>query len=126
MRQQIKVARTFSFIFPLIFLIANVGQAAILYFGGQQIINGTLTFGEWQKFSLYLVYVFFPLGQLGLIISQMSQASASANRIFEILDAKSDVADKPGAVDPAAGPGPRRVRPCHLPLLRQRRRRSRC
>ena len=98
MWQQIKVARTFSFIFPLIFLLANVGQAAILYFGGRQIIDGTLTFGEWQKFSLYLVYVFFPLGQLGLIISQMSQASASANRVFEILDAKSDVADKPGAV----------------------------
>ena len=98
MWQQIKVARTFSFIFPLIFLIANVGQAAILYFGGRQIIGGTLTFGEWQKFSLYLVYVFFPLGQLGLIISQMSQASASANRIFEILDTKSEVADKPGAV----------------------------
>ncbi len=98
MWQQIKVARTFSFIFPLIFLLANVGQAAILYFGGRQIIAGTLTFGEWQKFSLYLVYVFFPLGQLGLIISQMSQASASANRIFEIIDAKSEVADKPGAV----------------------------
>ncbi len=98
MWQQIRVARTFSFIFPLIFLLANAGQAAILYFGGQQIINGTLTFGEWQKFSLYLVYVFFPLGQLGLIISQMSQASASANRIFEIVDAKSEVEDKPGAL----------------------------
>jgi ATP-binding cassette subfamily B protein len=99
MWQQIKVARTFSFIFPLIFLLMNVGQAAILYFGGRQIIAGTLTFGEWQKFSLYLVYVFFPLGQLGLIISQMSQASASADRIFEIMDAKSEVSDKPGAVE---------------------------
>jgi ATP-binding cassette subfamily B protein len=103
MWQQIKVARTFSFIFPLVFLLMNVGQAAITYFGGRQIINGTLTFGEWQKFSLYLVYVFFPLGQLGLIISQMSQASASATRVFEILDAQSEVADKPGAIElPAA------------------------
>lgn len=97
MWQQIKVARTFSFLFPFVFLLMNVGQAAITYFGGRQIIAGTLTFGEWQKFSLYLVYVFFPLGQLGLIISQMSQASASATRVFEILDARSDVADKPGA-----------------------------
>ena len=53
--------------------------------------------GEWQKFSLYLIYVFFPIGQLGFIISQMSQASASASRIFEILDAKNDVTDKPDA-----------------------------
>ena len=98
MHQQIYVARLFSFLFPVIFLIANLGQAAVLYFGGSQIIAGTLTIGEWQKFSLYLVFVFFPLGQLGFIISQMSQAAASANRIFEILDAPNEVTDKPGAI----------------------------
>lgn len=98
MYQQIHVARIFSFLFPVIFLIANLGQAAVLYFGGSQIIAGTLTIGEWQKFSLYLVFVFFPLGQLGFIISQMSQAAASANRIFEILDAPNEVTDQPGAI----------------------------
>jgi ATP-binding cassette subfamily B protein len=97
MQQQITVQRIFSFLFPVIFLIANLGQAAVLYFGGQQIINGTLTIGEWQKFSLYLVFVFFPLGQLGFIITQMSQAAASANRVYEILDAPNEVTDKPGA-----------------------------
>ncbi len=97
MAQSIKVSRVFSFLFPVVFLIANLGQAAVLYFGGKQIIDGTLSFGEWQKFSLYLVLLFFPIGQLGFIISQMSQASASAARIFEIFDAKNDVADKPGA-----------------------------
>ena len=97
MQQQIQIARVFSFLFPVVFLIANLGQSAILYFGGQQIVNGTLTFGEWQKFSLYLMYVFFPLGQLGFIISQMSQAAASAQRIYEILDTENEVANKPGA-----------------------------
>ncbi len=97
MNEQIRVAKIFSFLFPVVFLIANLGQAAVLYFGGVQIIGGTLTLGEWQKFSLYLIYVFFPIGQLGFIISQMSQASASASRIFEILDAKNDVTDKPDA-----------------------------
>jgi ATP-binding cassette subfamily B protein len=92
------VQRIFSFLFPVIFLIANLGQAAVLYFGGVQIINGTLTIGEWQKFSLYLVFVFFPLGQLGFIITQMSQAAASANRVYEILDAPNEVTDKPGAI----------------------------
>jgi ATP-binding cassette subfamily B protein len=105
MHQQIAVTRVFSFIFPIVFLIANLGQAAVLFFGGRQIINGTLTLGEWQKFSLYLVFVFFPLGQLGIIISQMSQAGASANRVFEILDTKNEVADKPNASElpPVAG-----------------------
>ncbi len=98
MKRQIAVARIFSFLFPLVFLIANIGQALVLYFGGRQIINNTLTLGQYQEFSLYLIFVFIPLAQLGFIISQMSQASASASRIFEILDAKSDVEDKPGAV----------------------------
>jgi ATP-binding cassette subfamily B protein len=97
MDQNITVSRVFSFLFPVVFLVANLGQAAVLYFGGRQIIGGTLTVGQWQEFSLYLVYIFLPLAQLGLIITQMSQASASATRIFDILDAKSDVEDDPDA-----------------------------
>jgi ATP-binding cassette subfamily B protein len=98
LQQQLRVSRLFSFLFPFIFLIMNLGQAAVLYFGARQIIGGTLTLGEWQKFSLYLIFVFFPLGQLTMIIAQMAQASASATRIFEILDAQSDVHDKPNAI----------------------------
>ncbi len=98
MRQHLVVSRVFSFLFPAIFLIANLGQAAVLYFGSRQILDNTVTIGEWQKFSLYLMFVFFPLGMLGMIISQLSQASASAARIFEILDARNDVTDKPHAL----------------------------
>ena len=96
--KRLTISRFFAALFPVIFLIANLGQAAILYFGGRQIIEGTLTLGEWQKFSLYLVFVFIPMGQLGMIISLMAQATASADRIFEILDAKNDVEDKPDAI----------------------------
>jgi ATP-binding cassette, subfamily B, multidrug efflux pump len=96
--QQIKLARLFTFLFPLIFLVANLGQASVLYFGGRQILAGTLTLGQWQEFSLYLIYLFLPIAQFGFIITQLGQASASAGRIFEILDAKSDVTDRPGAV----------------------------
>ena len=98
-RQQLKISRTFSFLFPIVFLTAQIGQAVILYAGGSQIIEGTLQLGQYQSFSLYLIYVFFPVGQLGFIVSLMAQASASASRIFEILDAQSDVTDKPGAVE---------------------------
>jgi ATP-binding cassette, subfamily B, multidrug efflux pump len=97
MHQQIVVARVLSFLFPTIFLVAGLGQVAVLYFGGRQILAGTLTIGEWQKFTLYLLYVFFPMGQIGFIIGQMSQASASAERIFEILDTQNEVVDRPDA-----------------------------
>jgi ATP-binding cassette subfamily B multidrug efflux pump len=98
MQQQISIARIFTFLFPLIFLVASLGQATTLYAGGAQIIEGTLTLGEWQEFSLYLIYIFLPLAQFGFIITQFGQAAASAARIFEILDAKSDVTDKPNAI----------------------------
>ena len=78
MDQQINVARMFSVLFPLVILIASLGQAMVLYFGGRQIIGGSLSLGEWQEFSLYLVFLFMPAAQLGMIITQMSQASASS------------------------------------------------
>ena len=93
----LRVMRLMTFLFPAIFLLANLGQALILFYGGRQIIGGSLTLGEYQKFSLYLVFIFIPVGQLGFIISQMAQAAASAGRIFEILDARQEVEDQPGA-----------------------------
>ncbi|MCH8341753.1 MAG: ABC transporter ATP-binding protein [Chloroflexi bacterium] len=93
----LRVMRLMTFLFPAIFLLANLGQALILFYGGRQIIGGSLTLGEYQKFSLYLVFIFVPVGQLGFIISQMAQAAASAGRIFEILDARQEVEDQPGA-----------------------------
>jgi ATP-binding cassette subfamily B multidrug efflux pump len=98
MNQQLRVVRIMTFLFPMIFLIANLGQTIVLYAGGTQIINGTMTLGQYQEFSLYLLFVFIPIGQLGFIITQMAQASASAGRIFEIMDAKNDVTDKPDAI----------------------------
>jgi ATP-binding cassette subfamily B multidrug efflux pump len=98
MEQSIAVSRLFTFMFPFVFMVANLGQAAILYVGGRQIITGLLTLGAWQEFSLYLMYLFFPIMMFGMIITQMGQASASAERIFEILDAKNDIMDKPDAI----------------------------
>lgn len=97
MEQSIAVSRLFTFMFPLIFMIANLGQAVILYVGGKEIIAGLLTLGEWQEFSIYLMYLFFPIMMFGMIITQMGQAAASAERIFEILDAQSDILEKPDA-----------------------------
>ena len=96
---QLRLARFFSTMFPLIFFVAQVGQAIVLYFSGQQIFSGALSIGGYQSFSLYLLYLFFPLGQLGFIISLVAQASASAGRIFEVLDTEVEVRNLEGAPD---------------------------
>lgn len=98
LEQRLVISKVFAFLFPGIFLMALLAQAAVLYFGGRQIISGGLTVGEWQKFSLYLTYLFLPMGQLGFIISITAQAATSAQRVFEILDARNDVENKPGAL----------------------------
>lgn len=95
---RIEVNKYFALIFPIFFLASQLGTAAILYFGGRQIIGETLDIGQWQAFNLYLVLLFFPMGQLGFIVSMVAQASASAKRIFEILDTENDVEDKPNAI----------------------------
>src|SRR6266542_6712358 len=71
MNQAITVSRLFTFLFPVIFLIANLVQAVILYVGGKQIITGLLSLGAWQEFSIYLMYLFFPIMMFGMIVTQM-------------------------------------------------------
>lgn len=99
MRQSINVTKRFAVLFPLTFLVAQLGQAAILHFGGRQILSGDLQLAQYQTFSLYLAFMFQPLAQLGFMISLAAQAGASASRIYEILDTKNEVADKPDAIE---------------------------
>ena len=95
--QNLRASKRLTVLFPMIFVMIQVGQALLFYFGGKQILGGSLSIGEYQKFNLYLLYLFIPLSLFGFIIPLMSQAAASATRIFTILDAKNDVADKPNA-----------------------------
>ncbi len=97
MHFSLRVNRFMSFMFPFIFLVANLALVAVTYFGGRMIIANELSLGQWSKFSLYVTYIIFPLGQFGFILTQAAQASASAGRIFEILDTDIEVKNRPHA-----------------------------
>jgi ATP-binding cassette subfamily B protein len=99
MNQMIDVGRMMAAAFPLIFLLANLGTLAVVWLGGLQVIGGRLTIGELVAFQSYVMMTMFPLFMLGMIIAMVSQASASAERVFEILDAQSEVEEKPDAAD---------------------------
>lgn len=94
----LKVNRVMSSMFPVVMLMAGLGQMAILGIGGYYVIQGTLGVGELVAFTSYLLLAFFPIGHLGMIIAITGQAAASGTRIFEILDAQSEITNAPDAI----------------------------
>jgi ATP-binding cassette subfamily B multidrug efflux pump len=92
------VGRLFSMAIPLIFLIANLSLLSVYWIGGNQAIAGHLTVGRLVAFANYMMMAFFPMLMLGMIMTMISQAGASAERVFEILDAQSEVVEKPHAI----------------------------
>ena len=82
---------------PLLILIANISVAAILWYGGRQVIGGQLTLGELIAFTTYMGQLIEPVRRLGMIIPAVAIAGSSAERIFDILDTVADVKDEPGA-----------------------------
>jgi len=92
------VGRMFAAAMPLIFLIANLALLAVYWIGGYQAIAGDISVGRIVAFANYMMMAFFPMLMLGMIMAMISRAGASAERVFEILDAQSEVAEKPEAV----------------------------
>jgi ATP-binding cassette, subfamily B, multidrug efflux pump len=95
----IQVNNILSLAFPTIFGVLNLATLAIYWLGGRQVIEGTLSLGELVAFAGYLLMAFFPVLMIGFIVTMLSSASASAVRIFELLDAQSEVVEQPGAVE---------------------------
>lgn len=94
----IRVNNVMSLAFPTVFSVSNIATLVIYWVGGTQVIAGSLTTGELVAFSGYVTMAFFPVLMMGMIIAMLSQAGASAERIFEILDADIEVKEKPDAI----------------------------
>lgn len=97
--ENVSLIKTFANIFPLIFLIANLGMAVVLWAGGLQVIGLQLSLGELVAFQSYQIFLLMPIFMLGFIGSSLSRAEVSAQRLFEVIDAKSEVVEKPGAIE---------------------------
>ena len=82
---------------PLIDLIASLGVVLILWAGGVQVIDGHLSLGELVAFTTYMGQLVNPIRRMGMIIPVLAIAASAGQRIFDILDAESEVQDTPGA-----------------------------
>jgi len=84
---------------PVLDNLPRLGLALVLLFGGLLVIRGETTVGTIVAFNSYVLMLQPPFRMLGMMIMMGQRASASASRIYEILDTPSDVVDPPEPVD---------------------------
>jgi len=82
---------------PLMELIAGIGSAFILWYGGMKVISGVMTPGEFGSFILALGMLYAPIRKLNSVNIEIQEGIAAAKRIFSILDTRPEIKEKPGA-----------------------------
>jgi ABC-type multidrug transport system fused ATPase/permease subunit len=85
--------------FPAVELLSAVATAAILVYGGNQVIDGALSIGILASFVFYLQSFFDPIQSLSQLYTTYQAGMAALDKIFELLDEEPDIADRPGAVE---------------------------
>ena len=90
---------------PLLSFLPMLAQAAVLLAAGRLVVSGSLSLGQFFLFNLLLAMLIVPLRSLGMWIGQAQRATASGERIFDVLDEPEGVEDRPGATPIPPGPG---------------------
>ena len=90
---------------PAVVLLTNISTIFLIWYGGRSVIQGGLTMGEFVAFTAYLSQLAGRVRMLGRMVPFMTEAAASGERIFEILDAESEVKESPDAVSLPAAEG---------------------
>ncbi|HEX8975956.1 MAG TPA: ABC transporter ATP-binding protein [Solirubrobacteraceae bacterium] len=112
--QQLRATRIQALYGPLISFLPNLGLAAILLFGGRQVIDGSLSVGAFTAFYAYLLMLISPMRTLGYMLGAAQRSTASGARIFQILDREPEIVSPPGA--PPLPDGRGRVELCRAGL----------
>src|SRR5437868_6943999 len=111
-QQTLRANRQRAMYVPLLSFLPLVAQAAVLLVGARMVAHGSLSVGSFVSFNLYLALLVTPLRSLGMWVGQAQRATASGERIFQVLDEPEDVADRPDPTRPVPGSG--RVRFDHV------------
>ncbi|MEW6543165.1 MAG: ABC transporter ATP-binding protein [Nitrospirota bacterium] len=84
---------------PVITLLTFAAAAAVLWYGGRQVIEGAVTPGDLFAFVLFAGILIGPFGSAARVFAQIKEAQGAMQRVFEILDTEPDVRDQPDAVE---------------------------
>ena len=82
---------------PVISLLTFSAAAAVLWYGGRQVIDGLVTPGDLFAFVLFAGILIGPFSSAARVFAQIKEAEGATARVFEILDARPDIQDRPGA-----------------------------
>src|SRR3954470_5829662 len=104
-RQSVGANRQRAVYVPLLSFLPLLAQGAVILVGGRMVIAGSLSYGAFFSFNILVLMLVMPLRMLGMWIGQAQRATASGERIFEIIDEPDEVADRRGAVELPPGPG---------------------
>jgi ATP-binding cassette subfamily B protein len=85
--------------FPSVELLSAVATAAILVYGGNQVLDGAVTIGVLVSFVFYLQSFFDPIQSLSQLYTTYQAGMAALDKIFELLDEDPDIHDRPGALE---------------------------
>ena len=102
---QLKVTRTFAIMFPALMLILNLSSVAVLWFGGRLINTGSMPIGNLMAFLTYIMQILSSVMMAVMMSLMIPRASASAERIKEVLDTPSSVVDAINPITPAKREG---------------------
>jgi subfamily B ATP-binding cassette protein MsbA len=83
---------------PVISLLTFSAAAAVLWYGGRQVIDGTVSPGDLFAFVLFAGILIGPFSSAARVFAQIREAQGATQRVFEILDAKPEVGDAPDAI----------------------------
>src|SRR4029077_5246712 len=103
--QTIRANRQRAMYVPLLSFLPLLAQAAVLLIGARMVAHHSLEIGAFVSFNLYLALLVTPLRSLGMWVGQAQRATASGERIFQVLDEPEDVADRAEAVELPPGDG---------------------
>lgn len=96
-RANMKYAQLSSTLTPTIEFVAAVGVSIILWYGGNSVINGSITAGSLVAFLTYAVNISNPIKRLSRVIGNIQKALAAAQRVFDVLDLPEVIKNAPDA-----------------------------
>lgn len=82
-----------SIVSPMMEIVGAIGLAAVIFVGGREVYNNNMTVGEFSAFLTAVGLVFQPIRRIGSIYSNIQDAVAASERVFEIMDTQSKIVD---------------------------------